>query len=807
MTDFACVSSTTPTWGNDPRWCNPGIAATEAEHNKLAVDVASSAPVHGVHRYCRFVVEDRGRLGKSALTVVYIFAQTQAALRPRSMALTSSEGAGDPGSAHSASRTTHGRRLKQLFMDGEWEVYEALDYGAIFQAARMAATPERRRAATVHSSALCPSMGEMRIKVIVTNHLSANGLGLDTIIRGHFWIVGACTGLPKLKDDSNLATMKNLFNQETEPICQILLNGISPSSDRFSYSLTPNRLQMSGTSFLRAEGRGALVRLESVEIAGCYSLQGGGCVNLLGARLEANIVSFAAAFSSGVGGAIWADGRVEESGSVQDPQVDLRYVTFWESRATIAGDQVFFRGNLTKFQYLPTSMMDLAGGTGWQLVTTSPPVPPPPFVAAPPPPLPNNFEVPPPPPPPPPDAPPGGYGEFQLDEEQPDSFFEKNADFLILGAILLGALLLLCCAGSIGLHILILYRLLCFRDADKAGRKTLLGRTMTAHGKVMAAGSTLKAGMSKFRSRMSMFGDYEGADDSAGGAWDNLPGLQPGGRPNAATALRSKSTRILANRLAQVDQENTGTHDYKEATLHPGVGSHTQHSIAAMQPIQPPSTGELSKQESMGASKRTEAPVVKGVWGPPSMGAAFASLPKPPRGGTGPLDHRRKLKEQALLGDVPAKADGPDGGQEPGGSSKRQGVRTWELVTLPGGRKTVKCKWAFKTKHHADGSIARYKARLCAKGFSQVHGLDFTETFAPTVKFATLRVVFSLVAYFNLDSEQTDVDCAFLYADLKEDMYMHQPAGTEQRRPADSPRLVCLVKKAIYGLKQAPRSW
>lgn len=135
---------------------------------------------------------------------------------------------------------------------------------------------------------------------------------------------------------------------------------------------------------------------------------------------------------------------------MQDPQVDLRYVTFWESRvrpcardharlwhrhwargglpdrmlwhlindapgasvpqATIAGDQVFFRGNLTKFQYLPTSMMDLAGGTGWQLVTTSPPVPPPPFVAAPPPPLPNNFEVPPPPPPPPPDAPPGGYG-------------------------------------------------------------------------------------------------------------------------------------------------------------------------------------------------------------------------------------------------------------------------------------------------------------------------------------------------------------------------------------------------------------
>eukprot|EP00873_Tetraselmis_striata_P025878 jgi/Tetstr1/446142/TSEL_033740.t1 len=74
MIDFACVSSTTPTWSNDPRWCSPGIVATEAEHGKLAADRASSAPVQDVHRYYPFVVEDRSRLGKSAFTVVYIFA-------------------------------------------------------------------------------------------------------------------------------------------------------------------------------------------------------------------------------------------------------------------------------------------------------------------------------------------------------------------------------------------------------------------------------------------------------------------------------------------------------------------------------------------------------------------------------------------------------------------------------------------------------------------------------------------------------------------------------------------------------------
>eukprot|EP00873_Tetraselmis_striata_P009440 jgi/Tetstr1/429704/TSEL_019599.t1 len=91
MIDFACVSSTTPTWSNDPRWCTLGIAATEAEHGKLAADRASSAQVQGVHRYYPFVVEDRGRLGKSALTVVYIFSVLLAgsvmlALRPAAVA-------------------------------------------------------------------------------------------------------------------------------------------------------------------------------------------------------------------------------------------------------------------------------------------------------------------------------------------------------------------------------------------------------------------------------------------------------------------------------------------------------------------------------------------------------------------------------------------------------------------------------------------------------------------------------------------------------------------------------------------------
>ena len=76
---------------------------------------------------------------------------------------------------------------------------------------------------------------------------------------------------------------------------------------------------------------------------------------------------------------------------------------------------------------------------------------------------------------------------------------------------------------------------------------------------------------------------------------------------------------------------------------------------------------------------------------------------------------------------------------------------TWELVTLPAGRKTVRCKWVFKKKMNADGTIARYKARLCAKGFTQQWGLDYMDTFSPTVNFSTLRLLFQLAVQYGFD--------------------------------------------------------
>jgi len=77
---------------------------------------------------------------------------------------------------------------------------------------------------------------------------------------------------------------------------------------------------------------------------------------------------------------------------------------------------------------------------------------------------------------------------------------------------------------------------------------------------------------------------------------------------------------------------------------------------------------------------------------------------------------------------------------------KRQ---TWSLVVKPVGRKIVDNKWVFKIKRNSDGTIARYKARLVARGFTQEHGIDYTETFAPTMKFSTIRVILALAAYID----------------------------------------------------------
>lgn len=96
----------------------------------------------------------------------------------------------------------------------------------------------------------------------------------------------------------------------------------------------------------------------------------------------------------------------------------------------------------------------------------------------------------------------------------------------------------------------------------------------------------------------------------------------------------------------------------------------------------------------------------------------------------------------------------------------------WELVKSYEKHKPIRCKWVFKTKTLADGSIERHKARLVAKGFTQKEGIDYTETFSPTSTKDSFRIIMALIAHLNIELYQMDVKTVFLNGELEEVIYM-----------------------------------
>ena len=100
--------------------------------------------------------------------------------------------------------------------------------------------------------------------------------------------------------------------------------------------------------------------------------------------------------------------------------------------------------------------------------------------------------------------------------------------------------------------------------------------------------------------------------------------------------------------------------------------------------------------------------------------------------------------------------------------------------------------------------MACHKAQLVARGLTQAHGIDYTETFSPVVRMNSIRVILSLVVNLNWSLHQLDVSSAFLYGDLTEQVFMEQPPGYVAKGETSQ---VCLRRRAIYGLKQSPCAW
>ena len=129
----------------------------------------------------------------------------------------------------------------------------------------------------------------------------------------------------------------------------------------------------------------------------------------------------------------------------------------------------------------------------------------------------------------------------------------------------------------------------------------------------------------------------------------------------------------------------------------------------------------------------------------------------------------------------------------------------WKLVRRDeiGNAPTIKAIWSFKRKRRPDGSLLKYKARLCAHGGMQIHGENFWDTYAPVVQWISIRMMLTLSVIHNLHTTSIDFTLAFPQAETDVIIYMEVPLGCS----VPEGDYVCLLLKNLYGLKQAAKTW
>ena len=132
--------------------------------------------------------------------------------------------------------------------------------------------------------------------------------------------------------------------------------------------------------------------------------------------------------------------------------------------------------------------------------------------------------------------------------------------------------------------------------------------------------------------------------------------------------------------------------------------------------------------------------------------------------------------------------------------------QTWDAVLPPANAHILDGKWVYKIKRDEKGEITQYKARWVVKGYEQVYGTDYDQTYAGVAKTATLKAIFAIAAAGDMEIWQMDAVAAFLNGDITQRVYVRFPYGFEQFTTTLL-ILVCLLNKGLYGLKQSGRLW
>jgi hypothetical protein len=135
----------------------------------------------------------------------------------------------------------------------------------------------------------------------------------------------------------------------------------------------------------------------------------------------------------------------------------------------------------------------------------------------------------------------------------------------------------------------------------------------------------------------------------------------------------------------------------------------------------------------------------------------------------------------------------------------KMGAFTWEKP--PPGTKIIGSQIVWKTKRDEHNNIEKYKARGVARGDQQVHGETYTETFAPTVRMDTVRMLFTLAATKKWNLRQADVNSAFLIPHLPAGEMIYMRPFPTMKPPKGKEDCVLRLRRSLYGIKQAPMLW
>ncbi|CAI7889281.1 unnamed protein product [Closterium sp. NIES-54] len=128
---------------------------------------------------------------------------------------------------------------------------------------------------------------------------------------------------------------------------------------------------------------------------------------------------------------------------------------------------------------------------------------------------------------------------------------------------------------------------------------------------------------------------------------------------------------------------------------------------------------------------------------------------------------------------------------------------TYVIAVPPSQANIVDGMWIFRVKRPPSSSPA-FKARYVARGFRQRQGVDYFQTFSPTLKMTTLRVLLHVPAQRDYELHSLDFSTAFLQGSLHEEIWLRRPPGFTESFPAGTQ---WSLRRSVYGLRQAPREW